>query len=385
MISLLVQLGRMVMTNNGGKLWFAEPTAVDDSFARDDETTFDWISRATSEKGILSRRFLNENLGKVPATWQSKLYNDFRTRDWHTVFFELIVGRTLQILGAAIEVEQPVAGTTRRPDFLAEFPDATITVEATVPELNRVVAKRMDCNEELVKIIESLTPAGWSVQVWHVPELGSNDSKQQFKRTIIETFSQIPAASPGSMPLDITHNYGELDLTLWPGRSGERVAGIRAVAAGPDDTEERIRVAVINKKKQVKKSDSPVVLAISVSPFGRLDDFDQALFGSTFESVDHRGRTISTGFTPTGIFGTSRPNAPTIDAVLAYQRVGFTEVADPVLYLHPRSSAKLSAALMNLQTRSVNANGVQVKPPAVNDVLSDMNFVVLSKSISNQL
>jgi hypothetical protein len=85
----------------------------------------------------------------------------------------------------------------------------------------------------------------------------------------------------------------------------------------------------------------------------------------------------------TGIFGGTRSTAPTIDAVLAYQCVGFTEVVDPVLYLHPRSSAKLPAALMILQTRSVNASGVQETPASINDVLAEMNFVVLGESVPN--
>jgi hypothetical protein len=360
------------------KVWFPEPTTIDDSFARDDETWFDWISRATSEKGKRSRRFLNENIANEPESWQTKLYNDFRTRDWHSVFFELIVGRTLQILGATIEVEQPVIGTSRRPDFCALFPDATITVEATVPELNRLVGKRMDWNEELVRIIESLTPLGWSVQVWRVPELGPNDSKKEFKRNIAQAFAGIPLHPPtDAAPLEITDQFDELRLTLRPGLTGKRVAGVRAVAAGPDDTEQRIRAAVTYKKKQVRKSISPVVLAISASPFGGLDDFDQALYGLTFESVDHEGKTIRTGFKPTGVFGSTRPESPTIDAILAYRSVGFTEVVDPVLYLHPRSDAKLPAALMDLQVRTLDASGVQVKAPLVKDVLAKMNFVLL--------
>lgn len=355
-----------------------EPTTIDDSFARDDETWFDWISRATSEKGKRSRRFLNENIANVPESWQTKLYNDFRTRDWHSVFFELIVGRTLQILGATIEVEQPVIGTSRRPDFRALFPDATITVEATVPELNRLVGKRMDWNEELVRIIESLTPLGWSVQVWRVPELGPNDSKKEFKRNIAQAFAGIPLHPPtDAAPLEITDQFDELRLTLRPGLTGKRVAGVRGVTAGPDDTEQRIRAAVTYKKKQVRKSISPVVLAISASPFGGLDDFDQALYGLTFESVDHEGKTIRTGFKPTGVFGSTRPESPTIDAILAYRSVGFTEVVDPVLYLHPRSGAKLPAALMDLQVRTLDASGVQVKAALGKDVLAKMNFVVL--------
>jgi hypothetical protein len=373
------------VTGTNSKVWFPEPTTVDASFARKDETWFDWISRATSDKGKRSRRFLNENIAKVPEAWQSKLYHDFRTRDWHTVFFELVVGRTLQILGSSIEVEGPLKGTNRRPDFRAQFPQGAITVEATVPELNRVVGKRMDWNEELVEIIESLTPQGWSVQVWRVPELGPNDSKREFKRTIAQAFAGIPAEPPAdTTPIEITDRFdAELRLTLWPGRIGERVARVRGVAGGPDDTEQRIRAAVAYKKKQVRKSTAPVLLAISASPFGGLDDFDQALYGLTFESVDHQGKTIRTGFKPTGVFGSSRPEPPTYAAVLAYTSVGFTEVIDPVLYLHPRSEAQLPKALTSLQVRSLESNGVKVRAARMKSLLAEMNFVVLSKGVSN--
>jgi hypothetical protein len=375
----------LIVTDTDSKVWFPEPTTVDGSSARNHETWFHWISRATSEKGIRSRQFLNENIAKVPEAWQSKLYHNFRTRDWHTVFFELIVGRTLQILGASIEVEQSVEETSRRPDFRAQFPDRAVTVEATVPELNRVVGKRMDWNEELVEIIESLTPEGWSVQVWHVPELGPNDSKREFKRTIAQAFAGVPTQPPAdATPIEITDRFGaDLRLTLWPGRIGGRVAGVRGVASGVDDTEERIRAAVTYKKKQVRNSTSPVVLAISASPFGGLDDFDQALYGLTFESVDQQGKTIRTGFKPTGVFGRNRPEPPTYAAVLAYRSVGFTEVVDPVLYLHPRSKAKLPEALMNLQVRSLDSNGVQIRAARMKNALAEMNFVVLGEAGTN--
>jgi len=123
-------------------------------------------------------------------------------------------------------------------------------------------------------------------------------------------------------------------------------------------------------------------LAISASPFGGLDDFDQALYGLTFESVDHQGRTVRTGFKPTGVFGTNRPEPPTIDAVLAYRSVGFTDVTDPVLYLHPRSEALLPGALMSLQVRSLDTSGVHVQAATIKEVLTEMNFIVLSKTSS---
>jgi hypothetical protein len=107
------------------------------------------------------------------------------------VFFELIVARTLQILGGQIEVEIPVKETNRRPDFYVRFGDETTTVEATVPELNRATGEQMEWNEELVEIIESFTPPVWTVLVWRLPKLGPNDSKREFKRAIARAFQAI--------------------------------------------------------------------------------------------------------------------------------------------------------------------------------------------------
>lgn len=76
--------------------WFPEPATEDDWFSRKGEDTFAWVSRATSENGKACKRFLNENIAKVPIAWRSKLYHDLRKRDWDTVFFELVVARTMQ-------------------------------------------------------------------------------------------------------------------------------------------------------------------------------------------------------------------------------------------------------------------------------------------------
>src|SRR5689334_14178910 len=117
------------MSQSPIKLWFPEPLTADDSSARPDESWFDWIVRCTSLKGRESRRFLNHNINALPSDWQSKLFEQLRTREWHSVFFEMTVGRTLQLLGASIAVEVPVAGTNRQPDFIATFADGAITVE----------------------------------------------------------------------------------------------------------------------------------------------------------------------------------------------------------------------------------------------------------------
>jgi hypothetical protein len=294
----------------------------------------------------------------------------------------MVVGRTLQVLGASIAVEVPVPGTNKQPDFTATFPDATITVEATVPELNRVVGKQMSDNEDLVRLIESLTPDDWSVDVWRLPQLEPNDSKREFKAMIRQIFAGLPPASSFNDPslrieVDPFLN-GELSLTLKPGRPGERPAPVRGVAAGPDDTAQRIAAAVTNKKRQVRKAKAPVILAISTSPFGDLEDYDRALYGLTFEEVDFSGKQIRAGFKPTGLFGQVRSQPPLIAGVLAYRNVGFLNVDDPVLYLHPRFVGMLPTLLLELEVRNLNTNGVTAEPAKIQDVLAEMRFVRLN-------
>jgi hypothetical protein len=319
-------------------------------------------------------------MNRVARSWQTKLHNDFRTREWGSVFFELIVARILELLGASIEVEVPIAETNKRPDFIARFPDVVITVEATIPEINQRINRQTAENEELVRIIETLTPAKWSVRAWRLPRLGPRDSKRDFKRTIKGVFANLPAdPGPDQEPIEVELNYGELMLTLQPGRKGKRAVVVRGMASGPDDTEQKIRAIVNRKKKQVRKSTTPVFLAVSTSPFGGRDDYDGALFGLTYEQVDHEGTTIASGFDPVGVFGNKRSEPPTIAGVLAFMEVGFPGVADPVLYLHPRFNGPLPESLKRLEQRTYKeGKGVIVQPATTRNVAARLGFVARS-------
>jgi hypothetical protein len=369
----------MIMTQTKERtLWFPEPAEEDDSIARHREGTFSWLSRSTSKKAVGCRRFLNENINQVPLEWRQQLVKDFRTKEWGSVFFELIVARTLQLLGASIEVEVPIAETMKRPDFLVRFPDGAITVEATVPEINARISRQTSNNEEMVQIIEALTPPEWSVAVWRLPSLGPNDSKKNFRRTIEGVFRDLPPnPSPDQERIEVEFNHGELKLTLLPGRKGKRAAGVRGMASGADDTEKKIRAIVARKKKQVRKSKMPVLLAVSTSPFGEREDYDRALFGLTYEHVDHQGRTIETGFDPVGVFGSKRSESPIIAGVLAFTEVGFPGVADPILYLHPRFEGEVPESIKRLEQRTYSQGvGVCVQRAVIKSVCRSLNFVL---------
>lgn len=274
----------------------------------------------------------------------------------------------------------PIAETNKRPDFIARFPDGIITVEATIPEINQRIKQQTAENEELVRIIETLTPAKWSVQAWRLPRLGPSDSKKDFKRTIQGIFAKLPTdPGPDQEPIEVELNYGELMLTLHPGRKGKRAVKVRGMASGPDDTEQKIRAIVNRKKKQVRKSTTPVFLAVSTSPFGGRDDYDGALFGLTYEQVDHAGVTIASGFNPVGVFGTKRSEPPTIAGVLAFMEVGFSGVSDPVLYLHPRFNGPLPESLKGLEQRTYQeGKGVSEQRATIHNVAAPLGFVATS-------
>jgi hypothetical protein len=129
----------MKLDNEQLQEWFPAPAYTDDTYARRGEPTTLWLQRSTVVRAVAWRRFLNENLSVLPRAHQSVLYQALHDR-WHSAFFELIVARTLQVLGADIEVE-PDSEAGTRIDFLARFPDRPVSVEAVAPVINAAAGK----------------------------------------------------------------------------------------------------------------------------------------------------------------------------------------------------------------------------------------------------
>jgi hypothetical protein len=92
----------MTVAGRDSAAWFPEPSRADDTYANRGELLTDWLKRSTAPRAREIRRFLNENLAKVPQDHQLVLYRALHER-WHSAFSELIVARTLQLLGGAVE------------------------------------------------------------------------------------------------------------------------------------------------------------------------------------------------------------------------------------------------------------------------------------------
>jgi hypothetical protein len=162
---------------------------------------------------------------------------------WHSAFFELIVGRTLQVLGATIEVE-PGGASDTRVDFVARFPDSTVAVEAVSPVFGSQVGETAKRRNPLLDIVESESPPDMWVMVSSLPDLGPQDSKKRFRSTVRKLLAE--AGDVTSSPVDVAEELPESTLRLKLVKKGAGVPPGRSVGIEPaltiwDDTERRIR------------------------------------------------------------------------------------------------------------------------------------------------
>lgn len=368
----------MVDLNNLRSNWLAEPSIKDDPHKNRREHTLDWLARSTSAKARECRRFLNESLSKFPHEVQ-EYFHHYLSERWHTTFFELVVARMLQELGADLAYEiTNVDG--KCPDFVAQFQDRRIIVEAIAPTFNASIGVEARNRIPLLEIIDSKIPEGWLVGVWELPKIGPSDSKQEFKRTIARLLD-IPPPTKDATDLELTADFpsGVIRLHLWPGSSRSRRVAMEGVYTTFDNSEARIRHAIRQKRPQVRGSNVPVLLAIQASGISSsFEDFDIALFGRTYESYNERGELVETGFMPSGEFNNKSDKAPTYAGVLAFLDIGWLGGPGPVLYRHPRFSSELPESILILEQRNYDSKEGRIchlSSTGQHDLMQKLRFV----------
>jgi hypothetical protein len=286
------------------EVWFPEPSCADDSAAYRGEPTTDWLKRSTHPRAEAARRFLNENLSALPQEHRGALYRMLHER-WHSAFFELIVGRTLQALGATIEVE-PGGASDTRVDFVASFPDATVAVEAVSPIFGPEVGETAKRRNALLDIVESESPPDVWVMVSSLPDLGPQDSKKRFRSTLRRLLAD--AGDVTSTPVDVAKELPEGTLRLRLVKKGAGVPPGRSVGIEPalttwDDTEQRVRRAIARKRRQAKAAGVPALVAVHATGIASsYEEVDMALFGREVATVGPDGRLLDTRFEADGLF-----------------------------------------------------------------------------------
>ena len=330
--------------NDAARKFFPEPRVDDPTWATPGEDLIAWLGRSTLPKATWFRTFLNRNLGALPPSAATKIARDMKSGRFEAAHFELIVGRALQLLGAALVHEPEIAG--RHPDWNATFADGTVVVECTYPRYMQDEARQRRDLTPLAQMVENLGPNDWSVHIHRLPRIGPAESRQELKRFLTREFSLIPPASA------LTHDVliegllssGWVKLVLRPKRISHTKVVSGPASGGVVDAWVKIREAVADKRRQVRGATVPRVLAIHGGVWSGLDDFDRGLFGTTPGQADELGDPA---------FVLRRAPQPTFAGVLAFPGLELTYGTEPVLYVHPRFNGTLPASLHELRRRTL--------------------------------
>ncbi len=331
-----------------------------------------WLARFTLDLAKACRSFLNSNLAALPEDCQEGIAERLKTdKHYRSAFFELVVARTLQVLDGTItscEPENPVDGT--KIDFMTRFPNHEVGVEATSPLFDREMGETAKDHAPLIGVVEELIPPGWAVAVSSLPDLGPSDSKKALKAAVKQMLD-VPLPVPGEGERQVSRELpeGEIRLTLFSKTAHRLRESTKIVWEAPmttiDDSKRVIRDAVEGKRRQARNVAVPVLVAVDAKGIvSRLEDFDMALFGSQ----------QAPSFQAAGLFAKGE-GEPTISGVLAFTEVGFLRCSEPVLYLHPRFKGSLPDGLLQLECRTLTADGISVQEARSQGFLEVLGFV----------
>lgn len=357
--------------------WLSEPMIIDETFAKRGEHTLDWLARSTVPRAREARVFLKKNIQKLPLLLQENIIKSARSR-WESVFFEIIVARVLQELGAVIEVEKAIE-SGRRPDFTAQFTDGTVIVEAVSPVFNANTQEISKNRDPLLEFIEANTPSNWQIGISKLPSIGPTASKKEFKSAVLRLMERLRSSQlQGQIELEEVISTGTIRIIAMPAKNSKSGILWEAPLVTFDNSIERIKHAVTKKKVQIRNAPFPVLLAIQGSnAWTDLEDFDQALFGHTFERLDHNLRVVETGFKTDGLLTSKLDSEPKFAGVIAFLDTGFIEGPAPILYLDPRHKAVLPEGVLQLKQRRFNfqTREIEIKETTINNLMQKLEFV----------
>jgi hypothetical protein len=336
-----------------------------------------WLRRSTLPRAARIRAFLNDAIEHVPGPAAVDLCRRLHRGPFQSAFFELMVGRYLQLMGARLEHE-PRGENGARVDWGATFADgSTIYVEATSPSYNKGTARGQTNNGPLLDIIEDETPNGWSVMVHGLPHVGPNDRRSEFRDTVRAMFASVPliASAVSGEPLELVRSTskGQIKLALLPVRYDDG-----PIVAGPaygfvDDSPLVIARAVKGKRQQGRAFPGRVIVAVDARFLTHDFDFDIALFGRSVMHLDFDHQVSGYSFNPSGELATQ--SVMEFPGVLAFLDLGVYRGTDPILYVHPQfDGSSLPDAFGELERRSFDGEAITTSPATGPGFFAQMQF-----------
>jgi hypothetical protein len=365
------------------EVWFPRPEKPDPTYRMGEEGMVPWLRRSTLPVADDCRGFLNRNLSTLPEGCREGILEHLsREQHYRDGFFELIVARTLQELGANIECEpiNPVDGS--RVDFVAHFPDARVFVEAVSPVLDKELGAIFGREAPVTKLIEDNVPPGWAADIRSLPSVNPAEPRRHIK-AFLRREMDIPRPTDDDEEVEIRGSFdqGELRVILFPqSRHGlgadTKIAIHNAIGYFPND-KAALRGAVQRKRRQLRNLDGTTLVALNMfSTTAGREDLDEALFGASVSVRDLAWDEIRRYSRHDGLFAGGE-GEPTISGVLAFPRVGFLRCDDPVLWVHPRFGGEFPQAFDALEMRRApNAEPeVSVQPAQKTDLLRNLGLV----------
>lgn len=338
-----------------------------------------WLDQSSVPRARKTRTFLNRSLSALPAVAAGRLCNRLRNDPpFGRVYFEVLVGRFLQVLGAEVEHE-PTGVGGMGVDWRARFPSGAVAfVEATSPVYNQRAYRERRRREALLGVIEEEMPAGWWVAPRTLPRIGLSDSRRPFRRVVHSVLSNLPDPAGYSirnrLVLEARVRDGQIVLELWPGHPTDSPIAFASMGAYTDDSALRVAVAARAKRDQARAFPGELVLLAIDGPFGGPDveDFDQALLGQTIMHLGIDRQISHYSFRPNGVLASQR--AAEYAGVLAFGRVGISGANDPILYRHPRYEGSLPRELHELRQRFLDGGAIRDAPPGRTGIMSALRF-----------
>jgi hypothetical protein len=333
-----------------------------------------WLDSSKLPAAHRAREFLNRSLDALPADAAANLCRRLRDEPpFERVFFELLVGRFLQVLGAEV-AHQPPGLDGKNVDWRATFPSGQVVyVEATSPDYNRLARRERARRATLLAIIEVELPPGWWIAPMRLPRAGL--PQRAFRGAIRSMFSNLPDGSGHSMAnrlrLEAPTVHGSIVAEFWPGNPKKSKIASASLGANYDDSSLRVELAARHKRGQARAFPGEVVLLAIDAPFDGpdIESFDEGLFGHMVVSIDPESAEVTDySFRPDGALATQR--AAECAGVLAFSRVRLFGAGDPILYRHPRYTGALPDALLSLRQRSLDGRIIR-DVPAVRTRIAD--------------
>lgn len=360
-------------------VFFPEPAEPDETRPTWDETAIDYLSRSSTPKAVALREFLNRSLLRFPRGHSNSLARRLR-HDWQAHFFEIVVGRYLQVLGADVQPE-PIGTNGTHIDFRATFPDGVVSVECVTKRYNAEANAELDRQSKLSQLIDDIGPVGWIVGIDELPEANSPDEFAPFLEQARAWFASLPPPVQDGPRLRVSIDIGDqrLEIEAIPAPAMNVPVHIGPGVDYIGDAVQRLTAALTDehKREQARGARPPVLLAIEC-PWGGPDkeDFDRVLFGEPVTHIGLDRNVAGFSFNANGLLVNDRgiPFA----GVMAFVGMSMVGAGDPVLYLNPHQRWQLPIAIAGHETRAWTL-GIEVQAASREPTIESIGFVDYSR------